>query len=323
MEPFWKSPDGGAELWLADSLDAEQVAAVMGDRKAQALIVDAPFSERTHTGHEGGRMTPEQLARWATRDTSAPRTRERAYARRAGKRGSRRNGIEYPPWKATDVETFVDLWSPLTAGWIVSITDHVLFPHWSGSMDANERVTFQPLPFVETGSRVRMTGDGPSSWTCWIAVGRPKGMPWSKWGALRGAYVLPGERAFNGVGGSERIVGGKPVSGMVMLVRDYSNHGDLVVDPCCGSGTTGVAARNLGRRFIGIDSCREHLEISQRRLENAREQIVIPIDERRMTQGALFADAAPEPVAPAVEDEQEDTSEDEYPDVSLARECGL
>lgn len=45
----------------------------------------------------------------------------------------------------------------------------------------------------------------------------------------------------------------KPLGLMEYLVRTYSNVGDLVVDNAMGSGTTGVAALNLGRRFLGIE----------------------------------------------------------------------
>ena len=41
----------------------------------------------------------------------------------------------------------------------------------------------------------------------------------------------------------------------------------LVMDPFCGSGTTGVAAKRLGRKFIGLEMREEYLEISRRRLE--------------------------------------------------------
>ena len=285
----WRSDDGKAELWHADALDPEAVAAAMQGRTADALIVDAPYSARTQEAHEAGRMTPEQLARWgekmaerARRPVTADQRARAKYERKTGKSGSRRSGIEYAPWSGSDVERFVDTWSPLTTGWLCSLTDHTLFPDWESAMSVNGRVTFQPLPFVETGSRVRMCGDGPSSWSCWLAVGRPKGQPYCKWGALRGAYVMPGERAFNGVSGSERIVGGKPVRGMLLIVDDYSRHGDLVVDPCCGAGTTGVAARTLGRRFIGCDTNREHLDISARRIGAAREQLTMALGEPAM-----------------------------------------
>jgi len=46
----------------------------------------------------------------------------------------------------------------------------------------------------------------------------------------------------------------KPVALFEYLIRTYTQPGDLVFDPCCGSGTTAVSARNLDRRFIVGDS---------------------------------------------------------------------
>ena len=45
----------------------------------------------------------------------------------------------------------------------------------------------------------------------------------------------------------------KPVALMEYLIRTYSKEGDLVLDSCMGSGTTGIAAANTGRNFIGIE----------------------------------------------------------------------
>lgn len=45
-----------------------------------------------------------------------------------------------------------------------------------------------------------------------------------------------------------------------------SNEGDLVLDPFVGAGNSGVAARALGRRFIGIDVCEEYLETANRKI---------------------------------------------------------
>lgn len=45
----------------------------------------------------------------------------------------------------------------------------------------------------------------------------------------------------------------KPVALMEYLIRTYTNEGDMVLDNTMGSGTTGVAARNTGRRFIGME----------------------------------------------------------------------
>ena len=56
-------------------------------------------------------------------------------------------------------------------------------------------------------------------------------------------------------------------------VLSWSNRGDLVLDPFCGSGTTGVAAKELGRNFIGIEIAPEYIKISKQRLFNTQESL--------------------------------------------------
>lgn len=58
----------------------------------------------------------------------------------------------------------------------------------------------------------------------------------------------------------------KPVALYEYLIRTYTQPGDLVVDPFAGSGTTGVAARNLGRRYILGDITPEYVDIARQRL---------------------------------------------------------
>ena len=61
----------------------------------------------------------------------------------------------------------------------------------------------------------------------------------------------------------------KPVSLCEYLIRTYTNEGELVLDNCMGSGTTGVACANTGRRFIGIEKDDKYFEIAKRRIEEA------------------------------------------------------
>lgn len=58
----------------------------------------------------------------------------------------------------------------------------------------------------------------------------------------------------------------KPVKLLERIVGASSNPGDLVADFFCGSGTTGVAAKNLGRRYLLVDDNPEAIEITERRL---------------------------------------------------------
>ena len=72
----------------------------------------------------------------------------------------------------------------------------------------------------------------------------------------------------------------KPLALMERIIRASSNKGDLVLDPFCGSATTGVAALQNGRQFIGIDNNKMFLQtLAKPRLKevlnaNANEQIV-------------------------------------------------
>lgn len=270
----------GHELWLADCLVPEQVELIMAGRKANLLCLDAPYSEKTHAGHREGKVTADRAGSWAQNAKPSGRA-ERAgnfnaklnYARRLATEYGKadRRDIDYAAWSMADVEGFCALWCPLTCGWCVSITDDVLAPIWGGEFEAHDLYRFAPLPLVETGSRVRMTGDGPSNWTCWIVVARPSNREFASWGTLPGAYVQPGERALQ-QGADDRVVGGKPRKAMCRLIEDYSRRSDLVVDPTCGGGTTCEAAKMTGRRSIGIDTSAERLEIAARRLSGSREQ---------------------------------------------------
>lgn len=60
----------------------------------------------------------------------------------------------------------------------------------------------------------------------------------------------------------------KPVSLMEWLVKTYTNPGDLILDNCMGSGSTGVAAINLDRRFVGIEMDTSYFEIAKSRIED-------------------------------------------------------
>jgi DNA modification methylase len=61
----------------------------------------------------------------------------------------------------------------------------------------------------------------------------------------------------------------KPVALMEYLIRTYTNEGDTVLDNCMGSGTTGVACVNTGRKFIGIELDPKYFEIAKQRIEQA------------------------------------------------------
>jgi site-specific DNA-methyltransferase (adenine-specific) len=64
----------------------------------------------------------------------------------------------------------------------------------------------------------------------------------------------------------------KPVALMEYLIRTYTSEGETVLDNTMGSGTTGVACVNTGRRFIGIERDEEYMEIAKARISAASNQ---------------------------------------------------
>ena len=59
----------------------------------------------------------------------------------------------------------------------------------------------------------------------------------------------------------------KPVALLEWLIKTYTNEGDLVLDNCMGSGSTGVACVNTNRNFIGMELTENYFEIAKERIE--------------------------------------------------------
>jgi site-specific DNA-methyltransferase (adenine-specific) len=59
----------------------------------------------------------------------------------------------------------------------------------------------------------------------------------------------------------------KPIKAWSWLLERCSNFGDIILDPFFGSGTTGVAAKLLGRQFIGIEISEKYCEIARKRID--------------------------------------------------------
>jgi site-specific DNA-methyltransferase (adenine-specific) len=233
---------GAATLYLGDCRD---ILPTLG--KVDHIITDPPYSDRTHAGH----------------DLIAGKTR---------RDGSERVALGYGALSLAGAETLCGIFSNASTGWVVWMTDHMLAPEIARGLRASGRYVFAPLPFFQAGRSVRISGDGPCSWTDWIVASRTAAQV--KWGTLPGGYVA-------GPGWNDKArMGGKPTRLMQLMVSDYSRPGELVCDPFMGAGTTGVACYTEGRRFVGIEIDPQAFDIACHRIEQAQRQ------------GSLFGAAA-------------------------------
>ena len=69
----------------------------------------------------------------------------------------------------------------------------------------------------------------------------------------------------------------KPVALMEYLIRTYTNPGETVLDFTMGSGTTGVAAANTSRNFIGIERDPHYFDVAVKRTREAVERAFAPV----------------------------------------------
>jgi len=218
---------GNATLYRGDWAD---VLPTIGT--VDAVIADPPYSEETHAGHDAV--------------------------------GGHRTQLGYRPMSRDEARQLAAAYVEHCSGWVVWMTDHRLAPTILDELRSNGRYAFAPLPFYQPGRSVRMTGDGPCSWTDWICVSRTKAQ--LKWGTLPGGYVA-------GPGWKDKTrMGGKPTLLMDALVCDYSLPGQTVLDSHMGGGTTGVSCARHGRPFIGIEVDREVFDGACLRIEQAQQQ---------------------------------------------------
>jgi site-specific DNA-methyltransferase (adenine-specific) len=215
---------------------------VLADVTGDALISDPPYSKRTHKGHDACETRRNDGANAAT--------------------------IDFDSWTADDAREYSESWSERVRGWLVTMTDHILFPVFEATLAERGRYVFAPVVFMARGSRVRLQGDGPASWSTHICTARHRTKEAASWGALPGGYVLPKgyDDLKHGAKLGVAIAGGKPLWIMQELIRDYTRRGDIVVDPCAGAGTTLLAAIIEGRRAIGAEMNDERFELAARRL---------------------------------------------------------
>jgi len=67
----------------------------------------------------------------------------------------------------------------------------------------------------------------------------------------------------------------KPTALFEYLIKTYTNEGDLVLDNCAGSGTTGVACQNLKRNYILIEKEEKYVKVAEERITNAKRQEIV------------------------------------------------
>jgi hypothetical protein len=199
---------------------------VLADVECDAIITDPPYGERTHAG---------------------------ALDEEDGNDGADREAVIYQHWTAADVDAFVASWAPRVRCWMACLTSDDLVHAYQAAYERAGLQTFADVGVVISGMGVRIQGDGPASWTLHLCVARRRALRLSTAPNAKGIWrSLPG--GYHGPATPEMAGGrGKPRWLCEAIVRDYSDPGMVVCDPCAGWGNILTAARSLNRRIIGAE----------------------------------------------------------------------
>ncbi len=142
--------------------------------------------------------------------------------------------------------------------------------------------TPKPAAWVKTCPPPALKGNWwPSAFE--LAVYAYKGGAWFGDTNTKRCNVFSFDSYRHGQPGKESHPTQKPIRLMRLIVASLVKQGGVALDPYMGSGSTGVAAIEQGRSFIGIERERRYFDIACRRIENAQRQGVL-FDHARETQ---------------------------------------
>jgi len=166
-----------------------------------------------------------------------------------------------------------------STGWLILFTLAEGVRAWRDDIQAAGGKWDTTLAWVKPDASPRFNGQGAArgfenAVTAWCGKG------YRSWngGGKRGIYTHLVNYGRQGEHPTE-----KPVPLMSELISDFTQIGDLICDPFCGSGSTGVAAVKAGRQFVGIEQDPKWFDLSCRRISQA------------LTQGDMFV-APPKPM---------------------------
>jgi len=155
-----------------------------------------------------------------------------------------------------------------SSGWLILFTLAEGVRAWRDDIQAAGGKWDTCLVWVKPDASPRFNGQGAArgfenAVTAWCGKGHRS---WNS-GGKRGVYTHLVNYGRQGEHPTE-----KPIPLMSEIVSDFTRVGDLICDPFCGSGSTGVAAVRSGRRFIGIEQDPKWFDLSCRRIAAALKQ---------------------------------------------------
>lgn len=224
--------------WLIVTEDSREWLPRLPDGFADHVITDPPYDEHTHAG-----LMSAATSKSTTRTT--------------GRKGERPRMVDLDFEPLDDVDGHAPALVRLARRWCLAFCSvEMLGDYRRAAGESWVRAGFWHRP----DGAPQFSGDRPGQPGEGLAIMHRAGR--KRWNG-------GGHRAFwsFGVEHEDRVhPTQKPLALMLRLVEQFTDPGDVVLDPFCGSGTTGVACLRLGRRFVGVERDPRYAALARERL---------------------------------------------------------
>lgn len=223
------------------------------------FIADPPYSERVH---------------------GAARSRVMRANDRGGRYGAdlRRNvdlGFDH---LTPELRSFLAEQAARTARWVLVFSDTEGAHLWAEALEDKGLDYVRGGAWIKRGSTPQFSGDRPATGFEAITIAHPKGRKRWNGGGSHAVWDVPIVLNRARADKSERVhPTQKPLRLMEQLVEQFTDPGEIILDPTAGSGTTGLAAKRLSRRAVLVEQNERHCEAAATRLETEAPIQLVPV----------------------------------------------
>lgn len=243
-------------LILGDCLDPVTGMASLADKSVDHVITDPPYEAEAHTQQRRVKRSHGKHDGGATDHPGVVQIED----------------LGFPPITDHDRSTMSADTGRLTKRWALVFCQVEAAMKWRDSLVAAQLDYARTCVWVKPDGMPQYTGDRPGmGYESIIACHAPGKKRWNG-GGRHGVFIVNKNDSDRSGHPTQ-----KPDALMDLLIKLFTDPGDLILDPFAGSGTTGVAAIRLGRRFIGWERDPKYHAIALKRLTAAREQMELAV----------------------------------------------
>lgn len=245
----------GARRYAVICGDNREVLPTIPDRGVDHVITDPPYDEHTHAKSRAG-SRKEPLRDGNGRMSKCAISREVDFG--------------FAHITTDEMEGLADHVERVCKRWSLTFCNVEASQLWAGAMRSAGLEYCRTGAWIKIGATPQFTGDRPGVGFEAVTICHPKGRKrWNGGGhPAVWSHLTCIERGGQARGNNSRVhPTQKPLDLMLELVSLFTDPGDIILDPFCGSGTTLVAALRLGRRAIGIEREAKWADLSRERCE--------------------------------------------------------